>query len=225
MLLWGPHFQHLSLLVEALQEMGEAGLGQNRDQGMGRCLLVGLQVRTTSGWQAIPENRLAFEESHLLQPSAWPDSLQSVAPSDLQPLHLQLDSPVRLKAEDHFVQPKELTPHLMLRAVVRRLRQLTEDWTEHSPGFDQTALLAAAEDSLFDDNRSRWHEWERYSSRHERHSRNHSGRMRLDGLVGKVCSSAFPAVYLPFFKLAESFHIGTGPSLGMGRFTVLETKD
>lgn len=123
----------------------------------------------------------------------------------------------------HFVTPTRLiyaealthTPafHVLIRALLRRVSNLTYFHCGAELDVDFRDLIAAAEQIETVSSEVRWYDWERYSARQDT-------RMKLGGFVGRVTYRGDLQAFLPLLRLGEIVHLGKGTSFGLGKYVI-----
>ncbi|MCW5982133.1 MAG: CRISPR system precrRNA processing endoribonuclease RAMP protein Cas6, partial [Bryobacteraceae bacterium] len=76
-------------------------------------------------------------------------------------------------------------------------------------------LLAAADEVRTEAARFELFRWDRYSGRQQR-------RVAMDGVVGWLEASGEMDGLMPYLRLGEHLHVGSGTSMGMGRYRMEE---
>jgi len=78
---------------------------------------------------------------------------------------------------------------------------------------DHKGLIAAAEKIKLIRNQTRWHDWERYSSRQKE-------RMAFGGIVGEAEYKGPLGAFLPYLTFGQWTHVGKNATFGLGRYEV-----
>lgn len=139
----------------------------------------------------------------------WPD------PSRLPPLASRLTisylTPTRLIFDGHLVPVPEF--HILIRNLLRRLSNLTYFHCDSELSLDFRGLVDAAQTVKLVDNRTRWHDWERYSARQE-------AKLKMGGVAGEAVYEGDVSPFIPLLALGEVLHVGKGTGMGLGRYRV-----
>jgi hypothetical protein len=123
----------------------------------------------------------------------------------------------------HFVTPTRLIYaealtntvdfHVLIRALLRRVSNLSYFHCGTEFDLDFRSLIAAAEKVETEASDLRWHDWERYSARQDT-------RMTLGGVLGQVTYRGDWHPFLLLLTLGEAVHVGKGTSFGLGKYTM-----
>lgn len=123
----------------------------------------------------------------------------------------------------HFVTPTRLMYaetltntvdfHVLIRALLRRVSNLSYFHCGADLDLDFRGLIAAAEQIKTLSSDLRWHDWERYSARQDT-------RMTLGGVLGQVTYRGDWHPFLPLLRLGEAVHVGKGTSFGLGKYVM-----
>ncbi|MCF8004884.1 MAG: CRISPR system precrRNA processing endoribonuclease RAMP protein Cas6 [Chromatiaceae bacterium] len=210
MTLIGPAADLLPYLIHALQRAGERGLG--RENARFRLLKVIQETQPGNDeWRRVFETHSGSLQSfHSEEPAVG---------ACLEPLQLELLTPLRLKQQGHFVRPTQLDARALLGTLATRIGLLADLYA--SPGVQQPllerhALHAAIDQVQLQTTQLRWVDWTRYSSRQRSH-------MQLGGLLGTLqLSGPGLAPLWPLIALGQWLHLGKNTSFGLGRYRVVE---
>jgi hypothetical protein len=201
MTLLGRARKHMPYYVHAIMEMARAGLGSPRQ----RFRLARAEILTPNGALNLYEADTGF----LRHPPAPPTRL---APRDLSThrVAVRFTAPARLELRDDLVYPIEF--HHLIRALLQRLRALDAGYGLLD-GIELPGHLAEAAQAVRRvEDRTRWLDLRRYSTRQRT-------AMRIGGAVGTVIYES-PEGFQPFallLALGELLHVGKLTSMGFGR--------
>jgi len=98
----------------------------------------------------------------------------------------------------------------LIKALRRRLDILSYFHCGERLRGDGSTLTQEASEIETEASDLRWWDWERYSGRQQ-------SRMKLGGVVGKVVYTGRLAPFIPYLKLGEYTHVGSGTSFGLGK--------
>jgi hypothetical protein len=115
----------------------------------------------------------------------------------------------RIKYEDNFAGKIEF--HMLIRSLLRRLSSLAYFHHGEELILDFTGLIERANEVKLIEDRMRWVDWERYSSRQE-------GKLNMGGVVGLAVYEGDLAEFVPLLRLGELVHVGKGAVFGMGKY-------
>ena len=123
---------------------------------------------------------------------------------------LHFETHLRLQNNGIALGPKEITPHVFLNALVRRIALLSEFHLKQPLSIDFASLSALAETVEWEKDFF-WRDWQRYSSRQNQ-------KMHLGGLLGSCTFKNLPAEFCPFLYLGQWCHVGKNATFGLGKF-------
>lgn len=211
----GPHYRlgltligraerQLPYFVHALAEAGQQGLGRHRHrfdllevrQGVGPAL---------DAWERIysPDQALRLHPAAAMPVPPVPDWFT---------VHLQ--TPLRLKRDEHLVTPARFRFADLFLSLLRRLSLLTYFHTDRPLEADFPSLAAAARAVEHHDQQLQWYDWTRYSSRQDT-------TLDMGGLVGQILlQGSAVAAFWPYLWLGQWIHAGKGATLGLGRYRI-----
>ena len=205
MRLFGVGIHFMPHIVAAVMQMGQEGIGANRQRKQGRFVVE----------QAHSFGREIF--NHHDQRLANAGEGRPLEPLDPGPvavttMKVRLDSPARIKFHNTF--QRDLPFHVLTRACLRRIATLETAYGGGEPPLDYKGLVAGALEVETVAASSRWQEMERYSSRQQ-------SAMSLGGVVGEIAFAGKDlAPFVPLFRYCETAHIGKQTTFGLGRIIV-----
>lgn len=202
LLLFGNANEALPYFVYAFEIMGESGIGKKLQGQRGRFTLNSVKNAGTVIYDAASK-KLKTPVTLDVTVDPAPQSL------DCSTVRVNLLTPLRLK--HHNALSSELPFHMLVRAMLRRISGLFEQFGDGEPLLDYRGLVSSAQDIAIESSSLRWHDWERYSNRQEQ-------AMMMGGLIGSVTYRGPLAPYLPLLHLCKDLHIGKQSSFGLGSF-------
>jgi len=119
----------------------------------------------------------------------------------------------RLKHEGGWVQRPDF--HVVFRRLLGRLSSLAIFHCGARLEVDFVGLIEKAKAIALVDDRTRWEDWTRYSSRQDRH-------MILGGLVGEATYEGPLDGLWPFLVFGQWTHVGKNATFGLGRYEIAE---
>lgn len=102
----------------------------------------------------------------------------------------------------------------MFRRLLGRLSSLAVFHCGGALDLDFAALIERARAVRLVEDRTRWEDWTRYSSRQDR-------RMTLGGLVGHAVYEGDLAPFWPFLVFGQWTHVGKNATFGLGRYEIV----
>ncbi len=203
MILFGQGNRLLPYVIHALDRAGQRGLGA----GQGRLHLFKVsQQDDASDWQLLltPGEPLRHWSAAERLPPPCPDAVTLI-----------VETPLRLKREEHFVTPETFGFGALFSNLLRRISLLTAFHTDTPLETDFAGLTRAAQRIEPLKVELHWREWTRYSSRQET-------RLQMGGLLGEIVLSG-PGLepFWPYLWLGQWTHAGKGTSMGLGRYRVV----
>jgi hypothetical protein len=138
------------------------------------------------------------------------DALSTLS-SQRSTLPVSFLTPVRLKREGQFVDLPEF--HILFRTVLRRLSSLAIFHCGVKLDLDYRGLIAEAEKVTLVQNGTKWHDWQRYSSRQRE-------KMFFGGLVGEAVYEGDLGPFLPYLVFGQWTHVGKNATFGLGAYRI-----
>lgn len=203
LVLVGRALDSLPYFIYAFEEMGRQGLGTGR----GKVALKRVVALSAAGEQCI------YEADTGMLDLDYPICVGASKGEDIGSLvHLRLQTPIRLKAGGRFASRLDFS--LLVRALLRRISDLTRFHCDAELVLDYGQWIALAEKVQTRAMNTRWYDWERYSLRQDQ-------RMKLGGLVGDVVFTGDIEPFMPLLRLGADLHVGKGTGFGLGRYEIL----
>jgi len=134
-------------------------------------------------------------------------------PPAQEQVQIRFITPLRIKHDNDIVRDEELTPHVFLLALARRIAQLD---FHHGSGRDVTRLLPAGLPDRFEQKDLHWVHLDRYSSRQQT-------KHEMNGVVGEA-EVRLPqlATLWPLLWAGQYLHVGKLATMGLGGYRVVE---
>lgn len=209
-ILFGKSNRLLPYVIHALERAGQRGLGS----GGGRLHLEQVVQATVdeTGWRGL------WRAGEPLQ--AWQPVELPLPPCPAM-VKLVVETPLRLKREEHNVTPAGFEFAGLFGNLLRRISLLTAFHTETPLATDFAGLMQRARAFRSLETRLRWQDWTRYSSRQGR-------PVPMGGVVGEIVltesgvgAAATLAPFWPYLWLGQWTHAGKGTSMGLGQYRVV----
>ena len=137
-------------------------------------------------------------------------------PENPSQLRVQFITPLRLKAQGRIVGERELDFRIFWSRLKGRLKLMAEAHCGIPPGAYPLPFFTGDVEVVED--RLRWIELQHYSFRQAQ-------RNSLSGLVGSITFAGELAPYLPYLRLGEITHVGSGCVYGLGKYRLIIESD
>jgi CRISPR/Cas system endoribonuclease Cas6 (RAMP superfamily) len=202
LVLIGPARAQLPLVLLAWRRALQRGLGPQ--EGTARLLRVFVEG-DPQPVLADPEGRIRPHAQQLAVPAPQ---------AALSEVTLEFDTPLRLQRNGQVIGVGELTPQLLLMALLRRTAQLVELQLGGALNVDFAELNTRAA-TITAAHQLAWRDWTRHSNRQHQ-------RMVLGGTVGRWTLRGDLAAFWPLLYLGQWLHVGKNATFGLGRYRLLE---
>jgi hypothetical protein len=213
LILIGRGTSYLPYFILTFQELGRLGIGRGRKEFRLKDVMA---VNPASGVEALlfsgTDGGLRNEDLSIGY--AEIEGKASKIPDNR--LAVRFLTPTKLKHAGAYVQQPSF--HVLLRSILRRVSSLYyfhcgERWQTNYRGY-----VDAAKEVQTVDAKTKWVDWERYSSRQKR-------RVAMGGFVGEVSYEGEFAKLRPLVLLGDIIHVGKATSFGQGKYEVLLEQD
>jgi hypothetical protein len=212
LLLFGQANDYLPYFIYALEQMGQLGIGRQRDNSRARFLLSAVMA----GDDTLYDSReRSLKGGSFAEELVIPDIADADCPSKCESLELTLLTPLRLKYENRL--EAALPFHVLIRAALRRISSLCQYYGAGEPALDYRGLVERARRVSVDRSSLHWFDWKRYSNRQDQ-------SMLMGGLIGDIRYSGPLDEFLPLLRFCEKTHLGKQTSFGLGKITVTGTE-
>ena len=196
--LLGDALDDLPIVVQAWQQALTTGLGGQRASGQ---LLDVTLINNESCITVFSTLDCRF------QPHS--PRLNLLSGSGFNRCQLHFLTPLRLQQQKQFLKPEALTPELLAKALLRRIRLAGElylglklpDWHQFAHWFEAVSMKSDLQ----------WQTVERYSSRQQQ-------SMKLGGLTGIIAFENLHPQLAPWLLLGQYLHLGKNSSFGFGQY-------
>jgi hypothetical protein len=197
--LFGPGNRHLPYVIHSLDQAGQRGLN-HAHLALQQVEQADIEAAT---WQAI------YAPGRSLKP--FP-TLTPLPPPCPERVTLVLETPLRLRVKDHYLNPQRFHFGPLFSNLLRRISLLTTFHTDTPLETDFAALAQAAHRIEVENTELRWHDWTRYSSRQDT-------LLKMGGLLGRVTLAGSDlSPFWPYLWLGQWTHAGKGTSMGLGKY-------
>lgn len=208
LILLGKANDSLPYFVYAIEQMGRIGIGQRingkHSQFRLHQISAGDRIIFDSG-----EKRLATSEPEHLRLEGFYNPYSN---RTIEEITLEFLTPLRLKFDNRF--QAELPFHVLIRAALRRIALLNNQFGTGEPDLDYKRLVARSEKVEVKSSSLHWFDWKRYSNRQEQ-------SMLMGGMIGEITYQGELTEFLPLLRYCEKVHLGKATTFGLGRISIL----
>lgn len=216
--LFGCGIDYLPYFVLTFKELGAAGIGAGRGRFELEEIVVADDASPDAVSGTVPHavysagDGLVRPPSRTLTGAALEEAAAAGSARAVDAVTLRLLTPTRLKYEGRLTDRPEF--HVIVRNLLRRLSSLSIFHHGRPLEVDYQGLIAHARQVRLERASTRWHDWERYSSRQH-------ARMNLGGLVGDLTYTGDLAPFWPLLALGAHTHLGKNATFGLGWYQLL----
>ncbi|MDF9391746.1 MULTISPECIES: CRISPR system precrRNA processing endoribonuclease RAMP protein Cas6 [Methylococcus] len=194
--------RNLPYLVHALQQAGRQGIGKRDNR---------LELQTIRQHDGNGNTLPIWSAEQPLTP--LPAAIPATPPLP-ERCRILLQTPLRLRREEHHVGPGEFGFAIFFGNLLRRLSMLSYFHTDTPLETDFADLMTQARQVPLKDTELRWYDWTRYSSRQ-------NTAMQMGGLLGSfILDGSRLAPFWPYLWLGQWTHTGKATSMGLGRYRI-----
>lgn len=200
LVLIGRALEYLPYFVYAFEELGNMGIGKAK----GLFRLANVRRR----------NEVMYDGEKKILNSAKPDaesteSTEKIIEGEPAGIRLNFLTPTRIVLNEKLMAAPDFKT--IFRTLLRRLSLLSYFHCGVELDVDYRGLIDRAGKVVTLDRQTRWHDWERYSSRQDE-------RMKLGGFVGEISFAGDLGEFMQFLRAGELVHVGKGTAFGLGRY-------
>lgn len=204
----GRAIDYFPYFIVAFQELGKYGIGKKRNK---------FTVQRVDGEDISVGNseQVFFPEGKVLNKNylySMEDASLQVNTDQNKLLNIKFLSPVRLKSETLQDVP---VFRYFFGSLLRRLSSLSYFHCNTEFDIDYRDILSKAEEVKIYDNKSRWVDWERYSSRQK-------SAMKFGGLMGEVIYEGDLSPFMPYLVFGQWIHVGKNSTFGLGKYEIVK---
>jgi hypothetical protein len=206
LILFGKAITYLPYFVIAFKELGEVGIGKGRK---GFELIEIAAVNELVGQREVIYSADSTLVRNVDLSIKGSDILEHCSHLLIEELLIEFKTMSRLKYDGQFV--RQVPFHILIRNLLRRLSSIYYFHHGVRQEGDYKDLIQEAEKVTTTFEETKWVDWERYSSRHDK-------KMNLGGIVGTVCYQVELAEFMPLLVLGQWSHVGKACTFGMGKY-------
>lgn len=196
----GPALRAIPHVILTFREMGRRGIGSSQ----AKFELEEALFEDGREWVSCYR---ADEESFYLPQPPSPTPIPSANGHDCQQVRLKTRTPMRLKHRGRLVD--NLTFPIIMRALLRRLDDMSRLYGEGPLQADIPGLVSKAETIRTTTTQTRWTDVRRFSSRQK-------SEMVLGGVEGELVFRGDLKPFYSWLRLGETWRIGKATSFGFG---------
>jgi hypothetical protein len=212
LLLFGKANEYLPYFIYALEQMGQLGIGRQKDDCRARFLLSSVIAGNATLYDS---RERSLQGGDFAEELVIPDIADAGCLKKCESLELTLLPPLRLKYENR--RDPALPFPVLTRAALRRISALCQYYGSGEPALDYRGLVERARKVTISRSSLRWFDWKRYSNRQDQ-------SMLMGGLIGNIRYSGTLDEFLPLLRFCEKVHLGKQTSFGLGKITVTGTE-
>ncbi len=200
--LFGHGQRYFPYIVHALQNAGLDGIGAKRQ-------VFALQRITDVSLDSAED--IVYQNGELLPQSP---AVTPAIPSMPGQIEMTFPTPLRLKHNNKNLTHHDFNFGAFFSALLRRISMLSYFHTDTPLETDFAALTGKARNVQFREQKLKWFDWTRYSSRQQTD-------MQMGGLIGTVfLDMQGLEEFWPYLWLGQWTHVGKGATMGMGSYTI-----
>lgn len=208
LILLGRANDYLPYFVYAIEQMGRIGLGRRINGTRSRFQLQRISVGDRVVYDSASKKLANVPPKDL----STEDLMVKKTDKDIKEITLDLLTPLRLKFDNRL--QADLPFHLLVRACLRRIATLNNQFGDGEPDLDYKGLVARAEKVEVGNSTLRWFDWKRYSNRQEQ-------SMLMGGMIGEITYRGDLGEFVPLIRYGEKVHLGKATTFGLGQIRVI----
>lgn len=204
----GSTIQHLLYFIYTFEQCGKIGIGKGR--GKFKLLSVDMDDKNIYTLETKAIKKIASSEVEIRED-------MQVDSDSKELLKLSFITPARIKHNRKYVS--EISFYVLIKSLMLRLNLINYFHCEKKEAtWDYKALLEKSKEVQIKEQKTRWWDWERYSSRQKT-------RMNLGGVIGEITYEGSIKAFLPLLRAGEIFHVGKNTSFGLGKYSIIFHKE
>lgn len=204
-ILIGKAVSYLPYFIYTFSECGKNGIGKGR----GRFNLKQVVAEDKNLIYDIQESKIIVPEAKFLEVNEdihFDDKVE-------ENITLNLITPTRVKDNNKLVRYLEF--NILIKALMLRLNLINFFHCDGEEAkWDYKKILEKSKEVKIIEDRTRWLDWERYSSRQQT-------KMKLGGIVGIIKYDGNISPFKELLKVGEILHIGKNTTFGLGKYKIL----
>ena len=196
----GPGIRHLPHFIRGFEAMGESGR-------------FGGRFRLRSVVSAVKRGEVVYDGASRRFLKAPPEWTPPEEAGRVERIRLEFVTPLRIRTDGRYNARPDFVAvtHALLRRV--HLLRVLYGGADPDPAW-MRPLLADADRARTERADWRLYEWDRMSGRQGR-------RVEMDGVLGRLEAAGELTELAPYFRLGEWVNVGSGTSMGLGRYRMV----
>jgi hypothetical protein len=212
-ILIGPGIDLAGIFLEAIEVMGENGLGKKKNSRGRMCIISVMNSKK----QTIEDFRTPLTRLIKRSLPLYLGDSMFIPNGPTTDFSLTFLTPARFCVDKRPIPPREFDFSVFFRHLIRRL-SLIGYFHGDGAEWDWNAqeIIERANPVRIIKNDLGWFDWERFSSPQDK-------RMALGGLVGNIVFSGNSAPFLPLLRAGEVLHVGKNTTFGLGKYCIINS--
>lgn len=194
--LLGKSCSYIHYFIHAINEIQKLGLGVGRKK-----FSVESIIDVDEEKYIVKDGRLFFENL----------STKSFVFKDRNANMVTFEFITPLRVIDDGKVTDEITFHLLLRNIFRRISTISYYHMDYHAQMDYNELLEKAKTVEIESQQLLWNDLKRYSNRSNR-------KLFLGGVTGKITFKGSLSEFVPYIEAGKMLHIGKGCTMGLGHY-------
>jgi len=205
LILLGKTNHNLPYFIYAFEQMGKRGIGK-RVKGKRAAFKLNQVTHKDQVIYSDSDNKFARPES--LECIVCPDKISHSL--DVSRVKVTFITPFRTQFKNKLYGDVKF--HILARAMLRRISTVFKLFGEKEPELDYKGIIDRANGVEIVDNKTKWTEWRRYSSRQ-------NTGMFMGGVSGEIIYSGCLEEFIPLLDMSSKLHIGKQTTFGLGKIS------
>jgi hypothetical protein len=216
----GKAVNYLPYFIFAFYELGNRGLGLQKNGLRGRCQLETVESLSSIEGEALTtlysRDKPGYMEPSILlniNTMLTDEISRGVRNSELV---IFVVSPTTIKTDK--IVSRNLDFKLLVRSILLRLSALSYLYCDFELNINYRQLLDLAGEVNVQEDKLIWINWDRYSGRQQQ-------RFLAEGFVGEIVYKGDLKPFIPLIAIGQYLHLGKGTSHGQGKYIIASPAD